>query len=190
MTNNSGFRTEFADNLSEVGNILTENGYDILAYTGNLNLNGVRAAGHADTPEQALDRTLADIDEDERFEMMIPGNLIKEVYQDKNPGLDQILYGNLTGMVEVEEPCVRWSKEEDDWIEAEPSADPVSEEDVYPAFGLNVEYHPNQSGEGHWEVGSRETLHPYTKDDSREEVEQLAQILEENDVNYEIGLLQ
>jgi hypothetical protein len=190
MGYNDDFRTEFTNNLNEVGDILTENGYDILAYTGNLSLgSGVKAAGHGDTPEQALDQTLADIDEDEFYEVFIPGNLIKDVYEGRDPGLDEVLYGNLVGMVEVEEPAVTWSEKEGDLVEADPSADPINDDSVRRAFGLKVEYHPSLSGNGHWELGSMDTSHPFTKDDARTEVEEIAQVFEENDIDYEIGVI-
>lgn len=187
MSNRSEFKTEFVDNLSEVGEVLSQNGYDIANYTGNLKIGGVKAAGHANTPEQALKETLNDIDEDKSITVPVPGNKVRAVYEGEDPGLEEILYSNLTGSIEVEEPLVDWSKDRENMDQVDPSTDPTTNEQITAAFGLNIEYHPDPEQNGYWEVGSLGTAPTHTLEEAEQRVQNIAETLEENNIEYELG---
>lgn len=177
----SSFETEFVDNLQEVGDILQDNGYTIESYTGNLKIGGVEAAGHGSTPEQALEETLDDIGDE--IMVALPGELVRSVYTDEDADLAEALYSNLKGSVEVDQPMAYLSKNGEP-IEVD-QAD--TEEDLWPAFGLHIEYSPNRTGKGNWQLETLGTMPGYTHEEARQEVDQIAEVLEENGIEYEIG---
>jgi hypothetical protein len=71
--------------------------------------------------------------------------------------------------------------------QVDPSTDPTTNEQITAAFGLNIEYHPDQEQNGYWEVGSLGTAPTHTLEEAEQRVQNIADTLEENNIEYELG---
>jgi len=138
------FREEFIDQLQTGAEALEDAGYDVLRYQGEIYSPTAAEAviKNGNTPEEALDNTLKQLDSEKRFFFYIGGDEFHEaITGDKDP--ESLVYRNLKGIVEIDEPMTQpdWSDEE------------------LPAFGVKVQYVPEHPND-HWEINTAETQNP------------------------------
>ncbi|WP_159903628.1 hypothetical protein [Salinirussus salinus] len=167
----TGFREEFVDQLETGAEALEDAGYDVLAYQGEIFSNATAEAvtGSGNTPQQAFDKTLEELDSDNRFFFYIGGDEFREaILGERDPG--SLVYRNLKGIVEIDEPMTQpeWANEE------------------LPAFGVGIRYVPEQPND-HWEISTAETQNPYDMEDAQEYAERIVGALEEHGLEAEIG---
>jgi len=176
------FPEQFADTLRKAGEALEANGYDVEVYgTGLWNPEeGYVFSGHADTPEEALDSALDDVEETGplEFRFSLDGDEFRDtVYGDA--GIDDVVSRNvgnivhqrIEGSIEIEEPMTNQIHGR--------GPDDVRELDYeIPAMPMNISYTPDEDG-GYFEVGPLDVHPPYTHEDAMERTDDIITTLED-----------
>lgn len=167
----SDFVDDFINQVETGGKALEDAGYDVLGYQGEILSDGSGVREFGDTPEEALNKTLSELDSDKHLSFHFTGDeLFDAIQENRDPG--SLIYRNLKGVVEIDEP-----RTQPDWAD-----EPVL------AFGTLVRYVPEHPND-HWEVCTMETQPPYTREDAHEHAEDLITALEEYGLEAEKGYI-
>lgn len=164
----AGFREEFLDQFETGAEALENAGYDIIRYGGEITSEPAPIRGEGETPEDALDNTLSELESHRDLFFHLANDEFYDAIQgEQNP--EQLIYRNLRGIIEPDEPLV-----ETGWSEEQGSTS-----------GALVRYIPGDVD--HWEITIVDTLQPYTVEDAQERAEGLVNALEEYGLEAELG---
>lgn len=164
------FRDEFVDQIKTGAEALEDAGYDVIRYQGEIVSDPKTINGIGETPEEALENTLSELKSHGELFLPVDNDEFYDVIQgEQNP--EQLIYRNLRGVIEPDEPLV-----ESEWSD-----------DTRPAFGTFVHY--ISGPEDYWEVTTMETLDPYTVEDAEERAEDIVATLEEYGLDAEVGTI-
>lgn len=171
------FREQFDKNLRDAGGALEDSGYEITAYTVSLWADDdYHETTVRSTPVEALDAFLDDLTSETLLRPYMTGSELREVITGDTPG-DQydplrIVYRSVRGGISIEDP----------------EAD-VEYADHVPGFGTFIDYIPEYPDD-RFEVGTEETLPPYTKEDAEDRVDHIVTVLEDAEFTAEKDMVE
>lgn len=101
--------SELADNLQQGQEALETAGYNTEGYEARIYSEvNAKAEGSGETPEEAIDELLGEVASDDNFFVHITGDEIQDVIQGEGDP-ESLVYRNITGTVEIEEPEIEES---------------------------------------------------------------------------------
>jgi hypothetical protein len=100
-------RSELVENLQQGQQALETAGYDVSGYEARVNSDAAKAGigASGETPEEAVDELMTQLDSEDSFFVHVAGDeLYSMIDGEKDP--ESLIYSNITGTVEVNEPDV------------------------------------------------------------------------------------
>jgi len=165
----SDFVDQFVDGMETGVEALETAGYDVEDYhTIVHDTQNNRIANSGETPEEALEQTLQELQNDNHLSFYISGEEFSEVLQGEQDS-DPLIYRNLVGGLRIDEPTTNQVPYTDEHLEA---------------FQTSIGFIPEFPNE-YWEVETGVTKPPYTEEDTEEHLQGLVQAFEKAGIEVE-----
>lgn len=161
------FREEFVDQMKTGAEALEDAGYDIIKYHGSIISDSEFIQGSGDAPDEALENTLSELESNRDLFFHVTSDEFSEVLQGERDA-ESVLYRNLRGVIEIDEPM---------------TDEPPYVDEPIPAFQTEIRYIPDQPD--YWEVSTGVTKPPYTEEDTEQHLQELVQVFEDAGIRVE-----
>lgn len=161
------FKSRFSENLRTGAEALEDAGYDTGMYQAAIDHSEGLVSNWADTPEEALDTTLEEIQDEDQLFLYVAGDEFAEALQGERD-VASLIERNLRGGVEVDEPM---------------TDEPPYVDEPIPAFETSVRYVPDEND--YWEVSTGVTKPPYTEEDTEQHLQNLVQAFDDAGIEVE-----
>lgn len=161
------FGKDFVDQMETGAEALEGAGYDIIKYHGNITSDSELIQGIGDTPDEALENTLSELESRRDLFFHVTSDEFSKALQGEQDA-ESLLYRNLRGVIEIDEPM---------------TDEPSYANEPIPAFQTEIRYIPDQPD--YWEVSTGVTRPPYTQEDTEQHLRELVQVFEQAGIEVE-----
>lgn len=127
------FVDQFTEGLERGAEALEEAGYEVETYEARVeDRNGIEVAETGETPEDALDATLQEVQNEDQLFFYVSGDEFAEAIEE-GEDVESLLYRNMRGALVIDEPMTDKIQGSEGVLEVE---EPLR------AFGIDVKYTP------------------------------------------------